>query len=128
MVFQKRGTLEKSCYFTKVVRLFQGFSVLRGTLMKSHDYSEVPRQNGIFSTLRKHISSTTYAIKSIFSSFCTTFHELSEFGPLQPLHFVWKKFQKSGQEKRVIWRGIPGGVIALYYYFFIYCNYYIINL
>ena len=70
--------------------------------MKSHDYSVVPRQNGIFSTLRKDISSSIYAIEHIFSSFCTTFHELSEFGPLKPLHFLSKKFQKSGHEKPVI--------------------------
>ena len=96
MVFQKRGTFTYTSYSPEVTRVFLGLSVRRGNLVNSSYYSEVPRQNGIFSTLRKHISSSTYAIEPIFSSFYTTFHELSEFGPLKPLHFLSKKFQKSG--------------------------------
>lgn len=102
MVFKKRGTFTYTSYSPEVTRVFLGLSVRRGTLVNSSYYSEVPRQNGIFSTLRKHISSSIYAIEHIFSSFCTTFHELSEFGPLKPLHFLSKKFQKSGHEKPVI--------------------------
>ena len=100
--FSKLRNFTNASYFTEVTRLYQSCSPERATNEKSCDFSEVARLNVSSSFLKKHISSTNEAIELIPSSLCTTFHALSEFVPLKPLHFWYNKLHNFYYEVRII--------------------------